>query len=119
MELAIISVLVLILIIIIYFNKTNKPVKVVEVRGPVKVKLGSFRIPEVALTDLDLDGREYANQLERLGNFLYEKYKDEGFVRKTIAEVKDSMRSPQLILIQLQNNVERHKMEDLEECLSE
>jgi hypothetical protein len=29
------------------------------------------------------------------------------------------MKSPQLILIQLQNNVERHKLEDLEECLTE
>jgi hypothetical protein len=66
-----------------------------------------------------MDGVEYTKQIEILGNFLFEKYKDEEFVRKTIAEVKDSMKSPQLILIQLQNNVERHKLEDLEECLTE
>lgn len=119
MGLAIIVALVIVLILIIYFTRTTKKKIVVVDREPVKVVMGSFRIPDVAITDLDMDGKQYGQQIEMLGNFLFNHYKDEAFVRKTIAEVKDSMKSPQLILIQLQNNVERHKMEDLEECLTE
>lgn len=119
MGLAIIVALIIVLILIIYFTRTTKKKMIVLDKQPVKVVMGSFRIPDVALTDLDMDCKQYLQQLERLGNFLYTHYKDEAFVKKTIAEVKDSMKSPQLILIQLQNNVERHKMEDLEECLTE
>ncbi len=119
MGLAIIVALIIILILIIYFTKTTKKKMIVLDRDPIKVKIGSFRIPDVAITDLDMNDKQYLLQLEKLGNFLYEHYKDDAFVKKTIAEVKDSMKSPQLILIQLQNNVERHKMEDLEECLTE
>lgn len=119
MGLLIIGFLVVVLILLLYFNNSKKTKIVTLDPVPLKLVQGSFRIPDVAMTDLDMDGSEYAKQLDLLGDFLFAHYKDVAFVKKTISEVKDSMKSPQLILIQLQNNVERHKMEDLEECLTE